>query len=69
LNLYKYFGNNKAAVNNVNLKMYDGEIFALLGHNGAGKTTTINMLTGLIMPSKGMCTFKRENGVDINLFR
>ena len=30
------------------MKMYDSQIFALLGHNGAGKTTTISMLTGLI---------------------
>lgn len=34
------------AVNNLNLKMYKGQITALLGHNGAGKTTTISMLTG-----------------------
>jgi ATP-binding cassette subfamily A (ABC1) protein 3 len=33
--------------------MYQGQIFALLGHNGAGKTTTISMLTGLIPPSQG----------------
>ena len=45
--LKKKFG-KKTAVNGVNLKMYNGQIFALLGHNGAGKTTTISMLTGLI---------------------
>lgn len=33
--------------------MYNGQIFALLGHNGAGKTTTISMLTGLIQATKG----------------
>jgi ATP-binding cassette subfamily A (ABC1) protein 3 len=33
--------------------MFNGEIFALLGHNGAGKTTTISMLTGLTEPSDG----------------
>lgn len=46
INLHKRFGRNKVAVNGVSTKMYDGEIFALLGHNGAGKTTTISMLTG-----------------------
>ena len=35
------------------MKMYTGQIFALLGHNGAGKTTTISMLTGLINASSG----------------
>ena len=35
------------------MKMYDSQIFALLGHNGAGKTTTISMLTGLIEKSGG----------------
>lgn len=49
------------AVNNVNLKFYEGEIFALLGHNGAGKTTTINMLTGLLMPTKGEAYFKNTS--------
>ena len=33
--------------------MYNGQIFALLGHNGAGKSTTISMLTGLLKPSTG----------------
>lgn len=33
--------------------MYQGQIFALLGHNGAGKTTTISMLTGMTDPDKG----------------
>lgn len=51
-NLKKKF-NNFTAVNDVNIKMFESEIFALLGHNGAGKTTTISMITGLIMPTKG----------------
>ena len=33
--------------------MYNGQIFALLGHNGAGKTTTLSILTGLIEPTDG----------------
>ncbi|ODM88894.1 ATP-binding cassette sub-family A member 3 [Orchesella cincta] len=52
-NLRKNFGSNKVAVDGVSMKMYNGEIFALLGHNGAGKTTTISMLTGMFAPSSG----------------
>jgi ribosome-dependent ATPase len=41
------------AVNNVNLKIKQGEIFGFLGSNGCGKTTTMKMLTGLLTPSSG----------------
>ena len=37
--LRKQFGTH-VAVKNLNVEMFEGEIFALLGHNGAGKTTT-----------------------------
>lgn len=43
----------KLAVAGVDLDMYEGQIFALLGHNGAGKSTLISVLTGLIPPSQG----------------
>ncbi len=51
--LRKTFENGFKAVNGLNVKMYNGQIFALLGHNGAGKTTTISMLTGLITSTSG----------------
>ena len=41
------------AVDNLNLTVNEGEIFALLGINGAGKTTTIKMLTCLTKPTEG----------------
>jgi ABC-2 type transport system ATP-binding protein len=41
------------AVNNLNLSIQAGEVFAFLGPNGAGKTTTIKMITGLLNPTKG----------------
>lgn len=50
--LTKQYG-KKTAVDNLNLEINDGELFALLGVNGAGKTTTIRMLTGLSVPTKG----------------
>jgi ATP-binding cassette subfamily A (ABC1) protein 1 len=46
----------KRAVNNVNLEMYEGQIFVLLGPNGAGKTTAISMMTGLLPPTAGRLT-------------
>ena len=51
--LTKVYDNGFKAVNGINLKMYNGQIFALLGHNGAGKSTTISMLTGLLQKSTG----------------
>ena len=51
-NLTKKF-KDKVAVNSINLKIKEGELFALLGTNGAGKTTTIKMLSGLILPTSG----------------
>jgi ABC-2 type transport system ATP-binding protein len=44
---------DKVAVNGIDLKINEGELFALLGVNGAGKTTTIKMLSGLILPTSG----------------
>jgi ABC-2 type transport system ATP-binding protein len=41
------------AVNGVDLKVEQGELFSLLGPNGAGKSTTINMLCCLLKPTNG----------------
>ena len=41
------------AVNNLNLLVYKGELFSLLGVNGAGKTTTIKMLSCLTKVTSG----------------
>lgn len=51
-NLTKKF-KEKIAVNNINLSIEEGELFALLGTNGAGKTTTIKMISTLILPTSG----------------
>lgn len=44
------------AVNDLNLQIGAGELFALLGVNGAGKSTTIRMLSGLTAPTAGDAT-------------
>ena len=45
--------NEIVAVNNINLSINTGEIFALLGPNGSGKSTTLKMLVGLLQPTSG----------------
>ena len=49
---------DKTAVNEIDLSIKKGELFALLGTNGAGKTTTIKMLSGLILPTSGSITIE-----------
>ena len=41
------------AVDGVTLEIKQGELFGFLGPNGAGKTTTINILSGILKPTKG----------------
>src|SRR5215469_2569063 len=41
------------AVDHVNFRIEQGEIFGFLGSNGCGKTTTMKMLTGLLPPTEG----------------
>jgi len=48
--------NEILAVNNINLAINSGEIFALLGPNGSGKSTTLKMLLGLVPPTAGSLT-------------
>lgn len=50
--LTKQYGSH-CAVNQITLKVGQGEIYGFLGLNGAGKTTTIRMLLGMIRPDKG----------------
>jgi ABC-2 type transport system ATP-binding protein len=50
--LTKVYG-EQVAVNRLNLKINQGEVFGFLGPNGAGKTTTLIMLLGLSEPTSG----------------
>jgi ABC-2 type transport system ATP-binding protein len=51
-NVTKNYG-NVAALDGLSLKLYPGEIVALLGANGAGKSTAVRLLLGLSAPTKG----------------
>lgn len=54
--------NEIVAVNNMNLNINAGEIFALLGPNGSGKSTTLKMIMGLVEPTAGAISVL---GVDV----
>jgi len=49
------------AVKSLSLTIPRGTVFCLLGPNGSGKTTTVNLLTGLLQPSRGSV---RVTGLD-----
>lgn len=49
------------AVNNVSLKVREGDIHALIGPNGAGKTTVFNLLTKFMQPSSGKILFQGKD--------
>ena len=54
--LSKTYASGFQALNNVDLEIRRGEIFALLGPNGAGKTTLINIVCGIVNLSSGTVT-------------
>lgn len=52
-NVNKSYVKNQKCIDNLSLKIKDGEIFGFLGPNGAGKTTTIKMITGMLEMDEG----------------
>ena len=61
VNLAKSF-KGRRVVNQVSVRVEQGEIVGLLGPNGAGKTTTFYLITGLIRPDAGQV---RLDGLDL----
>jgi ABC-2 type transport system ATP-binding protein len=54
---------HKIILQQLNLAIHAGEIYALLGANGAGKTTTLRLLLGFIVPAAGQILI---NGIDVS---
>ena len=56
---------NIAAVKDLSLTVYEGEIVTLIGSNGAGKSTTLRTISGLLRPRTGDVIFKGDkiNGI------
>ncbi|WP_028671528.1 ABC transporter ATP-binding protein [Saccharospirillum impatiens] len=51
------------ALNNVNLKVHDGEFVSLIGHSGCGKSTVLNIVAGLHQATRGGVLL---NGREVN---
>lgn len=61
-NVSKTYNGNIKAIDNLSLKINNGEIVGFIGLNGAGKTTAIKMMTGILKPDSGTI---KINGYDI----
>lgn len=69
---YSYGGKKKsqtAAVNDISVKIDDGQFIGLIGHTGSGKTTFLQLLAGLVKPDSGTVYIDGEDifAKDFNL--
>jgi len=67
-NLIKRY-KKRTVVNNVSVRVEQGEIVGLLGPNGAGKTTSFYMIVGLIKPNEGTIFLDQENITDLPMYQ
>jgi iron(III) transport system ATP-binding protein len=55
--------NDKNLLSNINLKVDNGDLLIIQGESGCGKTTLLNIISGLVQPSKGLI---KLNNVSLN---
>jgi lipopolysaccharide export system ATP-binding protein len=67
-NLVKEY-KKRAVVNDVSLRLKQGEIVGLLGPNGAGKTTTFYIICGMIKPNEGRIEFDKEDITNMHMYK
>ena len=60
---------NREVLNNLSLKVNDGEILGMLGPNGVGKSTVFNLITGLIRPKFGDVIIDGKNATSCYVTR
>jgi ABC-2 type transport system ATP-binding protein len=61
-----FWGRKKVeALQALNLQIYRGEVFGLLGPNGSGKTTTVKLLLGLLFPTNGEALVLGEQATNV----
>lgn len=73
---YTYFSGNGQkvdALQDISLKINDGDFIGVMGHTGCGKTTLIQLIAGLLVPTKGCVLLDGEDintkGYDRNILR
>lgn len=59
-NLTKYYGKHRA-LNKVNLKVDEGEVYGFIGPNGAGKSTTLRIILGMLRKNGGEVTLMGQD--------
>ena len=57
------------AVADLDLEVHRREVFGLLGPNGSGKSTTLNMILGLLYPTRGRISVFGRNPTDVQIKR
>lgn len=63
----KYFGGSQYVLEHINLEIYKGEFFVLLGASGSGKTTLMKMINAMEQPTYGKILFKNQPINQLNL--
>ena len=72
---YKYQSSEKAILKDINLRIKKGEKIGIIGKTGSGKTTLINIIMGLLTPTKGNievdgdCIFYNKESIKNNWLR
>ncbi|HGK7869504.1 TPA: ATP-binding cassette domain-containing protein, partial [Streptococcus pyogenes] len=56
--LHFHYKRTNSGIDDINLKLYKGEVISLLGNNGAGKTTLCKVISGLLKENRGTIKYK-----------
>lgn len=65
---FRYDKNSDDVIKNLNLSIYKGEIFSILGANGSGKSTLLSLISGINTPHRGKILIDGENIKSKNLY-
>ena len=64
---YKY-KNGKQVLENINLKIKEGEVVSIIGKNGSGKSTLARLISGIVKPTQGDVLVDNINTKDSKKF-